>query len=198
MSEQERTQLAGEIKALAQVAIPTYDTKPRKLVKAWQMEELTSQLDKVSQGRSFERGRDAFIAGQCIKCHRMGDVGGGAGPDLTAVSSRFSRRDILESILEPSKVISEQYQNISVTTLSGKTLTGRLVDETPGKIVLQPDPLSAERIEVAVKEIDSRSASKISPMPANLVDVLTADEILDLIAYLEASGQRQHAVFSKK
>lgn len=128
----------------------------------------------------------------------MGDVGGGAGPDLTAVSSRFSRRDILESILEPSKVISEQYQNISVTTLAGKTVTGRLVDETPAKIVLQPHPLSSERIEVAVKEIDARIASKVSSMPANLADVLTAEEILDLIAYLEASGQRQHAVFRKK
>lgn len=198
MSDQERTQLAGEIKAVAQVAIPTYEIKPRKLVKAWTMEELTPQLDKVERGRSFERGRDAFIAGQCIKCHRMGDVGGGAGPDLTAVSSRFSRRDILESILEPSKVISEQYQNITVTTLAGKTVTGRLVDETPGKIIIQPDPLLGERTEIAVKDIDSRSASKISPMPANLVDVLTADEIFDLIAYLEASGQREHAVFRKR
>jgi putative heme-binding domain-containing protein len=198
MSDQERTQLAAEIKAVAQVAIPTYETKPRKFVKAWTMEEVTPQLDKVAKGRSFERGKDAFIAGQCIKCHRMGDIGGGAGPDLTAVSSRFSRRDILESILEPSKVISEQYQNLSVTTLAGKTVIGRVVDETPGKIVLQPDPLSGERIEVAVKDIESRTASKVSPMPANLVDILTADEILDLIAYLEASGQRQHAVFSKK
>jgi putative heme-binding domain-containing protein len=198
MSEQERTQLAAEIKAVAQVAIPTYETKPRRFVKTWTMEEVRPQLDKVAQGRNFERGRDAFIAGQCIKCHRMGDIGGGAGPDLTAVSSRFSRRDILESILEPSKVISEQYQNISVTTLTGKTVIGRLVDETPGKIVLQPDPLSGERVEIAVKDIDSRVASKISPMPASLVDVLTADEILDLIAYVEASGQRQHAVFSKK
>lgn len=198
MSDQERTQLAGEIKAVATVALPTYETKPRKFVKAWTMDEMTPQLDKVERGRSFERGRDAFIAGQCIKCHRMGDVGGGAGPDLTAVSSRFSRRDILESILEPSKVISEQYQNITVTTLAGKTVTGRLVDETPGKIIIQPDPLSGERTEIAVKDIDSRSASKISPMPANLVDVLTADEIFDLIAYLEASGQREHAVFRKR
>ncbi len=198
MSDQERTQLAAEIKAVAQVAIPTYETKARKFVKAWTMDEVTPQLDKVVKGRNFERGRDAFIGGQCIKCHRMGDIGGGAGPDLTAVSSRFSRRDILESILEPSKVISEQYQNISVTTMAGKTFIGRLVDETPAKIVLQPDPLSGERIEIAVKDIDARSVSKVSPMPANLADVLTADEILDLIAYLEASGQRQHAVFSKK
>jgi putative heme-binding domain-containing protein len=198
MSDQERTQLAAEIKAVAQVAIPTYETKPRKLAKVWQMDELTGQLDKADRGRNFERGKDAFIAGQCIKCHRVGDVGGGAGPDLTAVSSRFSRRDILESILEPSKVISEQYQNITVTTLAGKSVTGRVVDETPAKIVLQPDPLSGERIEIAVKDIDSRAASKVSPMPANLADVLTAEEILDLIAYLEASGQRQHAAFGKK
>jgi putative heme-binding domain-containing protein len=198
MSEQERVQLAPEIKSLAKVDLPTYETKPRKLVKAWTMEELTPQLDKVGQGRNFDRGKDAFIAGQCIKCHRMGDMGGGAGPDLTAISSRFSRRDILESILEPSKVISEQYQNTTVTTLAGKTVSGRLVDETPAKLVLQPDPLSGERIEVALKDIDSRGASKVSPMPANLADVLTADEILDLIAYLEASGQRQHAAFGKR
>src|SRR4029077_279598 len=133
----------------------------RKLVKAWQMGELTPELDKAASNRNFERGRDAFIAGQCIKCHRMGDVGGGAGPDLTAVSSRFSRRDILESILEPSKVISEQYQNVSIVTLAGKIVTGRVVDETAGKIVLQPDPLSGERVEIAVKDIDSRSASKV-------------------------------------
>ncbi len=198
MSDQERTQLAGEIKAIAQVAIPTIDTKPRKLVKAWQMDELTGQLDKVASGRSFERGKDAFIAGQCIKCHRMGDIGAGVGPDLTAISSRFSRRDILEAIIDPSKVISEQYQNLTVTTLAGKTVTGRLVDESPAKIVIQPDPHSGDRIEIAVKDIDSRSASKVSPMPANLADVLTADEILDLMAYLEASGLRQHAAFSKK
>jgi putative heme-binding domain-containing protein len=198
MSDQERTQLAGEIKALTQVAIPTYETKPRKLVKAWQMEELTPQLDKVDRGRNFERGRQAFIDGQCIRCHRMGDVGGGAGPDLTAISSRFSRRDILESILEPSKVISEQYQNLTIVTVGGKTVTGRVIDETPAKIVLQPDPLSGDRVEIAVKDVDSRSASKVSPMPANLVDVLPAEEILYLIAYLEASGQRQHAVYSKK
>ena len=95
-------------------------------------------------------------------------------------------------------MISEQYQNITVITLAGKTVTGRLVDETPAKIAIQPDPFSGERIEIAVKDIDSRSASKVSPMPANLADVLTAEEVLDLIAYLEASGQRQHAVFSKK
>ena len=50
----------------------------------------------------------------------------------------------------------------------------------------------------SVKEIETRTTSKVSPMPAGLVDVLTTEEILDLIAYLEASGQRQHVVFSKK
>ena len=85
-----------------------------------------------------------------------------------------------------------------VTTLAGKTITGRIVDETPTKIVIQPDPFSGDRIEVALKDIESRSASKVSPMPANLADVLTADEILDLMAYLEASGQRQHPAFNKK
>ena len=112
----------------------------------------------VDKGRSFERGRDAFVAGQCIKCHRMGDAGGGAGPDLTAISSRFGRKDILEAILDPSKVISEQFQNVTVATNAGKVVTGRLVDETAGKIVIQPDPLSGDpgRICVSGDELNQR------------------------------------------
>lgn len=197
MSDREREQLAAEIKALDKAAVITYDIKPRPKVKEWKFDELVGQLDKVEKARSYERGKDAFVQAQCIKCHRMGDAGGGAGPDLTAISSRFARKDILEAILDPSKVISEQFQNITVATNAGKVVTGRLVDESAGKIVLQPDPLSGDRIDIAIKDIESRTPSKISPMPANLADVLSADEILDLLAYLEASGQKQHPAFRK-
>ena len=158
------------------------------------MEDLTGQLDKSRPGpqlRTPPVGR-LSTPGNASNATAWATWAAAPAPDLTAVSSRFSRRDILESILEPSKVISEQYQNLTITTLAGKTVTGRLVDETPGKIVLQPDPLSGERILVSARDIASRSVSKLSPMPANLADVLSADEILDLIAYLEASGQRQH------
>src|SRR4029077_19910124 len=136
----------------------------RKLVKAWQMGELTPELDKAASNRNFERGRDAFIAGQCIKCHRMGDVGGGAGPDITAVSSRFTRRDILESILEPSKVISDQYQNIVVTKSNGDDVIGRLVEENEKTLVLVTNPLTGEKTDVRKRDVRGRQPSQVSAM----------------------------------
>src|SRR5262249_12409875 len=154
-------------------SVTTYDIPPRPVVKVWKMDDLLPRLEQVSKGRDFKKGQEAYAAGQCIKCHRFGNDGGTVGPDLTAVSSRFSRRDILESILDPSKVVSEQYQNISIMTTQGKLVTGRLMDETATTLAIQPDPLSPLRIEIPKANVDTREPSKVSPMPEHLVDGLT-------------------------
>lgn len=195
MSEAERNSLAAEIKAISTEPVPTYETKPRSFVQKWTMDELEPKL--AAKGRNFEKGKDAFIAGQCVKCHRVGEFGGGVGPDLTALNARAAGKQILESIIEPSKVLSDQYQNVAANTHSGKTIIGRLVDDSKDAIAIQPDPLNPARIVIPRNDLESLNASKISPMPANLVDVLTAEEIADLIAYLEAGGVRNHRVFRK-
>jgi putative heme-binding domain-containing protein len=130
-------------------------------------------------------------------CHRIGDEGGAVGPELTAVSSRFSRHDILESILEPSRVISEQYANTDLTLKNGDIVTGRIISETDDKIVVRPSMLAPETKEVRKADIKSREISKISPMPPGLVNMLTKDEILDLLAYFEAAGHADGAPFKK-
>src|SRR5262249_42334996 len=73
--------------------------------------ELLTFLERDSAGRSGDvrRGRIVFEKAQCLKCHKYGTEGEGIGPDLTTASSRFKRMDILESIIYPSKVISDQY-----------------------------------------------------------------------------------------
>jgi len=197
LSEAELKELTPTLAAINDKAVINYNTKPRQLVKEYKTADLLEKVGKADTGRNFERGRDAFIAGQCIKCHRMGDEGGAVGPDLTAINSRFARKDILESITEPSKVLSDQYQNETFTTLSGKTIVGRVVDETPKKITVQTDPLSANRVEIPMDDLDKRAPSKVSPMPANLIDVLTEDEILDLFAYMESGGNKNHRLFKK-
>jgi putative heme-binding domain-containing protein len=197
LSGAERKALGPLLASIDRASVTTYDVKPRPFVKAWKMADLLPQLDRVDRGRNFNRGREAYFAGQCIKCHRFGNEGGSVGPDLTAVSSRFSRRDVLESILEPSKVVSEQYQNVVVTTNSGKVVVGRLMDENKDRIVLQPDPLAPDQVVLRKADVASREASKVSPMPEHLVDVLTADEVLDLLAYLESSGRRNYRAFRR-
>src|SRR5262249_32520535 len=116
LTEPERKALAGQLKAIDEKNVVTWDVKPRPVVKAWKMDDLVGKLDRVERGRNFEKGKEAYLAGQCIKCHRLGMEGGTVGPDLTAIVSRFDRRAILESIIEPSKVISEQYTNEVIRT----------------------------------------------------------------------------------
>ena len=194
-----------EIIALNDV-LSTYDTThsrkpllpkgpPRKLVQEWKTADLQPLLDQVSKGRNFSRGRDLYVEAQCAACHRYGDQGGVVGPDLTAVATRFKRQDILESSTEPSKVLSEQYMNITIETTAGQVHIGRIVEETPDKVVLRTKPLEPETVTIKKSEIESRSLSKISPMPAGLLNTLTKDEILDLLAYLESLGDSTHPNF---
>ena len=118
------------------------------------------------------------------------------GSELTAVASRFSRRDILESIVDPSKVISEQVANTTILTTSGKILDGRVLEENDQRIVLRPNPLLPEKIEIKKSDIEKRAISKVSPMPANLVDTFTREEIFDLVAYLESAGKKDHPAYA--
>ncbi len=171
--------------------------KKRTFVRDWKMADLEADLDQVGHGRNFAHGQDALFATQCLMCHRLGDEGGAVGPELTAIASRFSRHDILESILEPSKVISEQYANTDLVLKNGTTLTGRIVAETDDQIVLRPSMLAPEMQEIRKADIKSREVSKISPMPPGLVNMLSKQEILDLLAYLEAGGRAEGAPFKK-
>lgn len=198
MSDAERTALTPQIEAIAKDITPQFNVKPRPFVKAWKTDDVVGLLDKVEKGRNFENGKQAYLAAQCAKCHRVGDVGGAVGPDLTAIAARFDRKAITESVLEPSKVLSDQYQNETIVTISGKTVTGRVVDETKDEIAVQPDPLNTDRVIVKKDDLESRKPSPVSPMPANLADVLTENDFLDLLAYLESGGNKGHRVYQKK
>jgi putative heme-binding domain-containing protein len=169
----------------------------RPSVKEWKLEEILADLDQVDSGRNFASGRAAFEAAQCLSCHRFRHDGGSAGPDLTAVGARFSRRDILEAIMEPSKVVMEQYQNTTVVTRGGDDFTGRIVVDDDQRLVLITNPLTGDRVEVAKPDVASRAPAKLSPMPEGLVNMLTKDEILDLVAFLESGGHAGHAAFRR-
>jgi putative heme-binding domain-containing protein len=193
LNETDRIELASLISDIpAGNSVPK---KERKFVREWKTADLLPDLDLAAKGRNFARGREAYVAAQCAACHRLGDEGGAVGPDLTAVSSRFTRRDILESTLEPSKVVSEQFQNTTLTLKDGDDVTGRILEENDTRIVLVPNQLTGEKVEVKKGNVQGRVASKLSPMPANLVDILTRDELLDLLAYLESGGRKEHAAF---
>jgi len=159
------------------------------------MQELQPYLAQVGKDRDFARGEAAFTKAACAACHRFDGKGGGVGPDLTAASSRFSRRDLLRTILEPSADISDQYENTLLTLRNGSVVVGRIVDESAGMLDVIVEPFTGQRQKVAVKDVQSREPSPISPMPAGLLGTLTLEEVLDLLAYLESGGNRSHPAF---
>jgi putative heme-binding domain-containing protein len=194
LSPAERKELEPFLKDFAP---PARAVVQRPFVKEWKLDELLPGFDAAMTGRNFAKGKAAFDAAQCSACHRFRFDGGSVGPDLTAVGSRFSRRDILESILAPSKVVMEQFQNTTIFKKDGDDVSGRIVEEDDKRVVLITNPLTGDRAEVMKKDISRREHSKLSPMPEGLVNVLTKDEILDLVAYLESGGLATHAAFRK-
>jgi putative heme-binding domain-containing protein len=196
LTEQERTALVSFI---TRPALPLVQANiaPRAFVKEWSVEDLLPVLDQVSQGRDLQKGQKAFAAAQCVACHQFGGDGGAVGPDLTAVTSRFSRRDILESMVQPSKVVSEQYQNMTIFKKDGDDVTGRVVEDTPDKLVVVINPLTQDKVQVRKSDIRDQAPSKISPMPEGLLNTFSKDEILDLLAYIESAGKEQHAAAGK-
>ena len=189
----EQSELADVIGGLPVQARPA--PPQRSFVKDWKMEDLLPALASVKGPRSFENGKKVFGEAQCLACHRFGSEGGAVGPDITAISSRFSRRDILESIVDPSKVISDQYQNSWILKKDGTDLTGRVVEENSEAVVIRTNPYTEDQISVRKAEIEKRLASKISPMPEGLLNVFTREEILDLLAYVESGGSKDHPAF---
>ena len=111
------------------------------------------------------------------------------GPDLSGIARRFSRRDLLEAIVLPSKHVSDQYQNTMIRTVDGDVHVGRLISEDAEQVTLRPDPLGEESIVIRKNSIAGRKPSALSPMPEGLMDSLGKFEVLDLLAYLEADGR---------
>ncbi|HRJ08276.1 MAG TPA: hypothetical protein PK490_06710 [Prosthecobacter sp.] len=172
---------------------------PGHTFREWKLEDLENRLHEVGRGRSFEKGRDAAIRAQCVFCHRVSNdpslPAGIFGPELVQVSARFNRRDILDHTLNPSKVIDEKYRFITLTRLDGSTVTGALESEDDERVILKPNPLAPDTIETGHSSIRERKESSLSPMPAGLLNALRAEQILDLLAYIEAGGDAGHAVF---
>ena len=173
-------------------------TQPRPIVKKWSMQELVPLVKDGLKNRNFDKGRDLFAAAKCFACHRFDNQGGAVGPDLTSLSGRFSPRDILESIVEPNKQISDQYAAVQIVTIDGKVVVGRIVNLAGDSVRVNTNMYNPdEQVGVDRKQIDEMFPSKTSMMPSGLLDVLKEEELLDLMAYLLSRGNRSHQMFLK-
>ena len=196
LSDADKKELGDLLTAKAAPVDPTAELKARSVVKKWSVAELEPVLTADAGTRDFENGKRMFAVTACYKCHRFAGTGGIVGPDLTGVGRRFNNQNLLESLVEPSKVISDQYQATTFVLESGKSITGRVANLNGKRIMVIDDMLNPGRMKsINVDEVEEKLLSKTSMMPTGLLDTLNTDEILDLVAYLKSGGDPNHEIY---
>lgn len=169
-------------------------SRPRQ---EWKFDDLAGSLPEAEKGRSFASAKTVFQIANCIACHRMNGVGYEIGPDLAKLDPKKTPEDILRSMIEPSAKIEDKYATAVFELESGKVVTGLVVEENDAEVKVVENPLTkSDAITIAKNEIADRQNSKTSAMPLGVLDRLTREEILDLLAYLIARGDARHEVFS--
>ena len=147
----------------------------------------------------YENGKKMFSAGRCVACHRFQGSGGYSGPDLGSVAKRYSIRDILVSICEPSQSISEQYQASKVLLKEGGVLYGRVIYRDEKEIAVAANPYDFSALTKSpIGNVASVEPSQVSMMPPATIAMMNKDELSDLIAYLISGGDPKHQVFKTK
>ncbi|MBM3874762.1 MAG: c-type cytochrome [Verrucomicrobia bacterium] len=160
--------------------------------------EATALAQGHLTGRDFARGKGLYIGTACIVCHRFNQDGSGIGPDLTGAGNRYTVKDLLENIIEPSKVISDQYDSQQFDLADGTTLVGRVVGEENGELLLMSNPfMPDEKTRVKAAAVKSRKTYPVSMMPPGLINSLNPEELKDLLAYLLSGGNPDDKMFKR-
>lgn len=149
--------------------------------------------------QNFRRGKSMFAATACIACHRFNYEGEGIGPDLTGAGNRYTIRDLLESIIEPSKVISDIYEAEIFETKDGNVMMGRLVLDEEGFYKIMNNPFAPNDLRwVEKSQVVSRTKHDQSMMPPGLINSLNPNELRDLVAYMISGGNPEDPMFERK
>ncbi len=138
----------------------------------------------------------------CLQCHAMNKVGGLFGPELSEVKTKLSERkltvpELLESLVMPSKVIDKAYRTQIIFDDDGKPYSGVVTHEDEKIIRLVANPLdeNCEAVDIPKSKIDEREESKTSIMPEGLLNTMSKEEILDLLAYLISAADQNHPAY---
>lgn len=173
--------------------LATHATAAQPKMTEWKVDDLAPDLAQVSSGRNLARGKEFFTKLACAGCHKLGPEGINYGPDLTDILKLYqsNRADILRQILEPSLVISNRYRNFQFEMKNGDELLGMIVKEDAENLTVQSGPSDALIQTLKKSDIKTQQPQASSPMPLGLLNLLSKEEIFDLLACLESGGKLQ-------
>jgi putative heme-binding domain-containing protein len=174
---------------------------PPKVYREWTMADLLPSVGDLGAGHDWAMGRELFKKAGCGICHAFAaeSEGTGLAPDLTGVGSTFTRDFILQSILEPSATINGRFFQTTFTLKNGTSVTGSVIDVAAGKILVAPVMMNPQAtVEVVAADVKSEEPSRVSAMPPGLLNEFTKEQIIELLAFLDAGGDRGAPVYKKK
>ncbi len=159
---------------------------------------MIGKVAPMPPGRSYEVGRQLFRMANCVACHQFGGEGYSLGPDLATLEpSKTTAAALLRSLVEPSQQIDDKYRSYTFLLESGQVVTGTIVEEDDRVVKVLTDPLNVrEPTVILVEDVEERKASEMSIMPAGLLNKLTEEEVVDLIAYIQAGANRDHTIYA--
>jgi putative heme-binding domain-containing protein len=160
---------------------PLFRVKPRKVDPSEYLAFAVKTPGDSARGRPLFHDLQGLA---CIKCHRVDGAGGEIGPDLSHIGSQYSRAELAESVVFPSRKIREGYQQVKVMTRSGRIVAGAVKGETAEELTLQDAEGTKHAIPKA--DIEKRASSDLSLMPEGLHGGLSMADFADLITYLES------------
>ncbi|WP_404307241.1 PVC-type heme-binding CxxCH protein [Neorhodopirellula lusitana] len=146
-------------------------------------EPLAKWLDSL-HGGDMEAGKTLFFEKtelSCVRCHKVGRVGGEVGPDLTVIGKKLDRRTLLEAICLPDSRIAEGFETAVIADEDGQVYTGIVAKEDDEFVELIAADGTHSTIE---KELIIARKKGKSSMPAGLADQMTPRELRDMVAYL--------------
>jgi len=149
-----------------------------------------ARLDELAQqigSGDVRRGHAIFNSPKagCVTCHAMGYVGGTLGPDLTRIGQIRTERDLLEAIVFPSASFVRSYEPTLITTKGGEIYNGNIREDSAETLLVAIAPGSDVRI--ARTNISEMQPGIVSLMPQGFDQILTAQELADVVAFLKAA-----------
>jgi putative heme-binding domain-containing protein len=171
-------------------------TPPRGPGQQWAIRQALQTVQPRLSGRSYESGRNLFFSAGCAACHRAGEYGSDLGPDLTTNPDRsVTAQRILEKLINPDSIVEEQFKAREVRLSDGRTVVG-LPIYTGNQVTIRPRDVKQAPVTVPSSQVASVRKLSISSMPPGLANGLNEEELADLVAYTQAGGNRQHAIYT--
>ena len=174
-------------------SISQFTLETQSFVKNWTLKDFAGDLNAEVKSGATSRMVEKWLAPVRVMSAIALRGRGAVGPDLSAAGGKFSAYDLLEAIIDPGKEISDQYGATNFKMKDGSVISGRIMNLSEDRYQVNTDMMNpSSNTLVDVNDLVSIEPSRISMMPAGLINTMSKDDVFDLLAYLISAGDPKH------